>query len=327
MLLAPARELDSAIVPSPVHAFAPFAAALEPLLRAALPGREVICWRDEAAFAAGIGEVEYLFVLAPPRNHWAAAERLKLIQCLGAGVDDLLPARDLAARVVIANNRGMSAESMAEFALALVLALVKKLPFFVEAQQAREWRRTLPGVAAGSTLGIVGMGAIGQALARKAHALGMRVLATQRSPKPEPAVERIFDSAGTHELLAQSDLVVLLLPLTDETRGSFGSDAFAAMKPGGQLINLARGGIVDESALLEALTEGTIAGAIFDVFSREPLPEDSPLWEAPNFWITPHTAGGFPDLLERAIAGFAENVLRMERGEAVLNRVDRERGY
>jgi phosphoglycerate dehydrogenase-like enzyme len=92
-------------------------------------------------------------------------------------------------------------------------------------------------------------------------------------------------------------------------------------------VNLARGGIVDEEALLAALQSGAIGGAIFDVFAREPLPEDSPLWDAPNFWVTPHAAGGFPDLLERSIEGFAENVLRMERGEPVLNPVDRERGY
>ncbi len=286
-----------------------------------------MCWRDEADFAAGIPEVEYLFTFAPPAGHWARAERLKLIHCLGAGVDDVLPARGLPERVIVANNRGMSAEPMAEFGLALVLALIKKLPFFVEAQRAREWRRALPARAAESTLGIVGMGAIGQALAEKAHGLGMRVLATQRTPKSHPAVDVVFGTEGTHELLAQSDVVVLLLPLTDETRGSFGKGELAAMKPGGTLVNLARGGIVDEDALVSALRDEKIAGAIFDVFASEPLPDDSPLWDAPNLWITPHMAGGFPDLLERAIEGFAENVRRLERGEPVLNRVDRERGY
>ena len=323
----PGAELEWLAVSAPVHAFAPFAAALDPLLRHALPDREVVCWRDEADFAAGISEVEYLFVLDPPGGHWARAERLRLIHCLGAGVDDLLPARGLPERVVVANNRGMSAEPMAEFGLALVLALIKKLPFFIEAQRAGEWRRALPGRAAGSTLGIIGMGAIGQALAEKAHALGIRVLATQRTPKPHAAVEEVFAPAATRELLAQSDVVVVLLPLTDETRGSFGKDELAAMKPGGMLVNLARGGIVDEDALLTALRDEEIAGAIFDVFAHEPLPADSPLWGAPNLWITPHTAGGFPDLLERSIEGFAENVRRLERGEAVLNAVDRERGY
>lgn len=311
----------------PVHAFAPFAAALDPILRAALPDREIVCWRDEAEFTAGISDVSYLFALGPPRGHWAGAQRLKLIHCLGAGVDDVLPASDLPERVVVANNRGMSAESMAEFGLALVLALVKKLPLFVEAQRAHEWRRALPGLAAGSTLGIVGMGAIGQALAEKAGGLGMRVLASQRTPKSHPMVEEVFDAASTLELLARSDVVVLLLPLTEKTRGSFGAREFAAMKSDGMLVNLARGGIVDETALLSALGDRQIAGAIFDVFASEPLPADSPLWDAPNLWITPHTAGGFPDLLERAIDGFAENVRRMERGEPVLNRVDREQGY
>ncbi len=312
---------------SPIHAFAPFAAALEAPLRAAFPDRKVVCWRDEAAFAAGIGEVEYLFTLGPPRGHWSGASRLRLIQCLGAGVDDVLPAADLREDVVVANNRGMAAEPMSEFALTLVLALVKRLPFFVAAQQEREWRRALPGRVAGTTLGILGMGAIGQALAEKAAALGFRVVATQRTPKPHPIVDQVFASTATHEALAQSDVVVLLLPLTDETAMSFGAAEFAAMKADATLVNLARGGIVDESALLDALVSEQIAGAIFDVFAQEPLPGDSPLWSAPNFWVTPHAAGGFPDLLEVAITRFADNVARVERGEPAHNQIDRARGY
>lgn len=314
-------------MPAPVHAFTPFAGALRALLERHFPGRSVHCWSDESEFAAGLHEVEYLLALNPPRGRWAGAERLRLIQVLGAGVDGVLPAPDLPASVVLANQRGMSAEPMAEFGLTLVLALLKQLPFFVAAQREHAWRRTLPARAAGRTLGILGLGAIGEALAVRAAALGMRVIGTQRSPKQHPAVDRIEPPGRTDAVLAESDVVVLLLPLTDETRGSFSRERIARMKPGAFLVNLARGGIVDEQALLEALRGGRLAGAAFDVFASEPLPADSPLWDAPNFWITPHMAGGFPEILDETTRLFADNVARLERGEPIRNAIDRARGY
>src|SRR5262245_22200327 len=144
----------------PVHAFTPFAGGMRSILARHFPDRPVHCWSDEAEFAAGIGEVEYLLALNPPRGHWAQARRLRLIQVLGAGVDGVLPAPDLPASVALANQRGMSAEPMAEFGLALVLGLMKQLPFFLAAQREHAWRRTLPARASGQTLGILGLGAI-----------------------------------------------------------------------------------------------------------------------------------------------------------------------
>jgi len=314
-------------VPLPIHAYLPFANAARPLLEKHFAGREVVCWTKPDEFAAGIGEAVYLFALQPPRSHWAKAQKLRLIQAFGAGVDYLLPAEGLPERVVIANQRGMSADSMAEFGLSLVLALLKQLPFFVAAQQAQRWERRLPERAAGKTLGILGLGAIGLALAERAHALGMRVIGTQREPKAHPAVARIEPQPGTSRVLAESDVVVILVPLTDETRGSLGARELALLKPSAYLVNLARGGIVDETALHAALASGKLAGAAFDVFASEPLPADSPLWKAPNFWLTPHVAGGFPDLLDTSIGLFADNVARLERGQPVLSAVDRVRGY
>ena len=311
----------------PVHVFAPFAEALRPGIERHLPGRPVVCWSRAEEFAAGLGEVEFLLALNPPRGRWARAGRLRLLQVLGAGVDGVLPAPDLAPGVVLANQRGMSAEPMAEFGLTLVLALLKQLPGFVAAQRERAWRRALPARAAGKTLAILGLGAIGEALAERAAALGMRVVATQRTPKSHPAVARIEPPSGTGAVLAEADAVVLLLPLTPETRGSFGRERFAEMKRGAFLVNLARGGIVDEDALVEALREGRLAGAAFDVFASEPLPAASPLWDAPNLWITPHMAGGFPEILEETARRFAENVARLERGEPAQNAIDRARGY
>ena len=155
----------------------------------------------------------------------------------------------------------------------------------------------------------------------------MRVVGTQRSPKRHPAVTRIEPPERTDAVLAESDVVVVLLPLTEETRGFLSRERLARMKRGSYLVNLARGGIADEDAVLEALRDGRLAGAAFDVFAAEPLPPESPLWDAPNLWVTPHMAGGFPEILDETTRLFAENVARLERGEPVRNMIDRTRGY
>src|SRR5262245_36170113 len=237
----------------PVHVFAAFAESLRPGVERHLPGWPVVCWSRHDDFHAGLGDVEYLLALNPPRGGWARAERLRLVQVLGAGVDGVLPAPDLLPGVVLANQRGMSAEPMAEFGLTLVLAMLKRLPGFVAAQREHAWRRALPERVAGKTLAILGLGAIGEALALRAAALGMRVIGTQRTPKSHPAVARIEPPERTDAVLAEADAVVLLLPLTPETRGSVSRERLARMKPGACLVNLARGGIVDEDALREAL--------------------------------------------------------------------------
>ena len=153
------------------------------------------------------------------------------------------------------------------------------------------------------------------------------LVATQRRPKSHPAVARIEPPDGADALLAEADVVVLLLPLTAATRGWFSAERIAWMKRDAYLVNLARGGIVDEAALAKALGEGRLGGAAFDVFAQEPLPAESPLWETPGLWITPHMAGGFPEILDETARRFAENVVRVERGEPALNPIDREQGY
>jgi phosphoglycerate dehydrogenase-like enzyme len=250
-----------------IHAYLEFRDAALPLLEKHFPERRVVCWNRPEEFAAGLCEAEYLFALHAPREHWANAKRLRLIQGFGTGVDHLLPAQGLPERVVIANERGMSAPTMAEFGLALVLALLKQLPFFVAAQRDRVWRPRTPETLAGKTLGVLGVGAIGVALAERAHALGMRVIGTQRTPRTHPALSWVETQSGTARVLAESDVVVILLPLTDETRGSLGA---AQPRAGAYLVNLARGGIVDEAALCEALERGHLTGAAFDVFAASP---------------------------------------------------------
>lgn len=297
------------------------------LLRTALPGREIVTWASEQELRAGIGQVEVLLAFRPPRGIWAEASHLRLIQMMGAGVDALLPAPDLPPAVQVTNARGLHSH-MSEFALAMMLALGKRIPRALEQKQAQLWKMYGVPKLAGATLGILGLGAIGAAVAEKAAAFDMRVIGTQREPKPVPHVEHVFAGPeGTERVLRESDYLVVLLPLTPETRGSIGGRELDWMKPTAYLVNLARGGIVDERALLERLRSGKLAGAALDVFETEPLPESDPIWTAPNTILTPHMAGLEPNYMQRLMELAVDNVKRLERGETLRNLVDRTRGY
>jgi phosphoglycerate dehydrogenase-like enzyme len=301
--------------------------ALARPLRAALPDHEVVVWNREEELRAGIGTIEVLLAFRPPRGIWAGAARLRLIQMMGAGVDSLLPAPDLPARVRIANARGVHGPHMSEWALAMIFALAKRIPRALEQKQAHLWKPYGFDPIAGRTLGILGLGAIGEAIAAKAALLGMRVIGTQRKPRSVAHVEHVLGSDGTERVLREADVVIVLLPLTPETRGSIGARELAFMKPSATLVNLARGGIVDEAALADSLRAGRLAGAALDVFDREPLPADSPLWDLPNTILTPHIAGLGPAYMERLTEIAVENVAHVERGEPLRNEVDRARGY
>jgi phosphoglycerate dehydrogenase-like enzyme len=246
---------------------------------------------------------------------------------MGAGVDALLPAPDLPARVRIANARGIHGPQMSEFALAMMLALAKRVPRALEQSRARLWKQYPVDTIAGRTLGILGIGAIGAAVAEKASAFGMRVIGTRREPRPTPHVALVVGSEQTERVLRESDFVVVLLPLTPETRGSLGARELGFLKRSGYLVNLARGGIVDEDALAAALRSGQIAGAAIDVFAEEPLATSSPLWDAPNAILTPHVSGLGPGYMDRLTEIFVENLDRIETDRPLRNEVDRARGY
>lgn len=311
-------------LPLPIHVYLPGGEAFRPTFAPAFPDRPICFLDSPQSFEAEIESIVYLLALQPPRGLWSRASRLRLIQAIGAGVDSILPATDIPPHVHITNNRGLSAVPMAEFALSLVLGLAKRLPSFLQAQRAREWRRAAAPRLDTKTLGILGLGAIGQALAERARLLGMRVIGTRRGGQPHPSADEIVDG---ETLLATSDIVVVLLPYTDETRNYLSATRLALLRPGAHLINLARGGILDEAALAAMLRERRLASAALDVFDQEPLPADHGLWDVPNLWITPHVAGAFPGLLPEAAKRFADNVARIERGHPPHNLVDREAGY
>jgi len=296
-------------------------------VQAKLPQCELVCWHDEAEFVAGIADAEVLMAFRPPRGHWRGAERLRFLQMTGAGVDALLPAPDLPARVRVANARGIHAEHMGEFTLAMMLAFEKRIPTWLEEQRQRRWQYHGIRTLRGKTVAVLGLGSIGLEVARLCRAFGMRIVGTRRSGAPAEGVERVVVPAATVELLAEADYVVILLPLTPETRDSIGAELLDALPQHAVLINLARGGIVDEAELARRLDDGRLRGAALDVFRQEPLPKESPLWAAPNTILTPHISGWFPGYAERVADIFVANLERLERGAPLLNEIDRERGY
>jgi phosphoglycerate dehydrogenase-like enzyme len=230
---------------------------------------------------------------------------------------------------ILTNASGVHAIPIAEHILAMMLALARDFPYSFRKQRNHQWgRRGKVIELEGSILGVIGLGKIGEKTAEKAKGLNMMVLATRRHPdRPSPFVDRLYGKEGLYDLLSQSDWVVITAPLTPETRGMIGEKELRTMKKSAYILNIARGSIIQETALITALQEGGIAGAGLDVFATEPLPEESPLWEMENVIITGHYAGATPRYFERVMDIFVENLRRYQKGEPLINVVDKQQGY
>jgi D-2-hydroxyacid dehydrogenase (NADP+) len=233
--------------------------------------------------------------------------------------------------ITITTASGIHTTPVGEYVLGMMVMLAKGWPGLFRAQTRREWARITPQELEGKTVAIVGMGNVGQEIARLAKALDMHVLGVRRSGTPlesgDYVADEIFGPLELLSVLSRSDFVVVCLPLTEETHHLIGELALRAMKPTAYIINVSRGAVVDEAALLRALTEGWIAGAGLDVFETEPLPEKSWLWQLNNVIITPHLAGETPVYNERAVDLFCENLRRYLAGESLRNVVDPGLGY
>ena len=284
---------------------------------------------------ASIASAEIVLGFAARPANFAAATRLRWIHATSAGVTGLLFPALAASPVLLTNARGVHAPAMAEHALGVMLAFTRRLHRARDAQRERRWiQRELwqasPsfGELAGATLGLVGLGRVGHAIATAARAFGMHVLAVRRHPEAGsfPAHEQ-WPADRLPELLSRSDFVVLAAPHTQATTKLIGTAELALMKPGARLVNLGRGALVDETALIAALRSGALAGAALDVFEHEPLPADSPLWDMPEVILTPHISGVTPDYWERSCALFADNLRRFLAGEPLVNVVDKQAGY
>jgi phosphoglycerate dehydrogenase-like enzyme len=300
-------------------------------VRAAAPDMQVVVTNERAEVERVLDEVEIVAGWFP-HDLLSQARRLRWLQEWGAGVDWLLRHPEAAELdFTLTNASGVHAIQISEQIIGYLLAFARQLPQAIRAQERRAWqsaKREQVFELAGKTMLLIGVGAIGERTAEIAAALGMRVLGIRRNPAGElPGIEAMYGPDRLLELLPEADCVVLTIPLSRETQGMIGERELRAMKPTSHLVNIGRGGTIQEPVLIQALREGWIAGAGLDVFEQEPLPETSPLWELDNVIITAHYAGMSPAYDERALAIFLDNLRRYRAGQPLRNVVDKAAGY
>lgn len=296
------------------------------------PDMRLLITHDRKEIEKALDEIE-IAVGGFPLDLIPKARNLRWFQQWSAGADWLMRHPEVVEmNFILTNASGVHAIPISEHILAFMLTFSRRLHRAIRAQAHRRW--AFPGreeifELAGKTMVLVGVGAIGSRTAKIASALGMRVLGVRRNPSlgKVPGVEAIFGPGQLLDLLPEADFLVLAVPLTHETQGMIGERELRAMKPTAYLINIGRGGTVQEEVLIRALREGWIAGAGLDVFEREPLPEDSPLWTMDNVIITSHCSGRTPHYYERAMAIFLDNLQRYRAGKPLRNVVDKRLGY
>lgn len=319
-------------------------------IQAAAPGSRIVNLSVEGLADGPVDDVEALL------RGWLVAEafdrllvrapHLTWVHSATSGVERALTPAALARDILVTNARGVFSRPIAEHVLLMILAVSRHLPELLELQHERTWQPLEGRELRELTVGIVGYGSLGRSVASLASAFGSRVIAMRRRPdagdaRPthdpsaddgdgfpfEPRLDRLVGPERLHELLAESDIVVLAAPLTPETEGLIDESAVAAMKRDAWLINVARGRLIDDKALIRALRENRIGGAALDTFRDEPLPQSSPYWELSNVILTPHTAWSSARVLDRSIDLFCDNLVRFSRGEPLRNVVDPTAGY
>ena len=315
-----------AIIPAEV------AATLRAKLTNAPPGLQILPMAPLDGFLPEMNDAEiflYHYSIKPdiiprliravPKLHW--------IHSVSAGVDHLLCQELVESPIILTNSTGAHAPCIAESVMGMLLFVVKHLGEHWEAQKGHHWQKEENNELYGKTLGIIGLGHVGLELARRAKAFGMRVIATKYHPNPFAEVDQVWGPEYLPHLLAEADYAVMCAALTKETRGMMGEAELRQMKATAYFVNIARGALVDEKALLRALRERWIAGACLDVFVQEPLPPENPLWDLPNVLITPHNSATTPQQMGRALDIFVENLKRYQEGKSPVNVVDKKRGY
>jgi phosphoglycerate dehydrogenase-like enzyme len=283
--------------------------------------------RNTTPSTAQLQEAEAMLTWGPPAGTLAQMPKLRWAQALTAGVEHWLARTDLSPGLTLTCARGTHRVQMPENILGALFHITKPYAAIVGDNAASTWTRRVSSTLAGQTLGILGLGAIGQELARKAAALEMRVIGTRRATGALAHVERVYAPEETDEVLAQSDFVVLLLPATPETENIINATRLARMKKTAWLLNFGRGALIDDAALVAAAKSGTIAGAILDVFRQEPLPKDDPFWGTENILVLPHIGGLHPARDSMVAALLVENLRRFLDGAPLKEVVDRKAGY
>lgn len=299
---------------------------------------EVICITRAEEFLSRLRDAEIVCSYWMPDNWRELAPHLRWLQCSGAGVDALLLTGilDADSGVLVTTATGIHVTTISEYVFGSMLMFNRSWPEMVRLQErhiwplSASWYNLNERELTGQTLGIVGLGSIGRRVAQLGRAFGMRVLATRRSPtanEHDPDVDQLFAIAQLHELLRQSDYIVLAVPLTAETEKLIGEAELRIMRSSAYLVNVARGRVIDEVALIRALRERWIAGAGLDVAVEEPLPADSPLYSLSNVILTPHISGASVHYDERLTSLFADNLRRYRSHRPLRNQYDPKRGY
>lgn len=294
-------------------------------LRECLGADDFVHARDAAEIERWLPRAEVAILAGDLDDRHLAAPNLRWVHCDHAGLNKSACPEVFRRGLLVTSSSGRSAAALAEHALFFMLLFAYRYPAFLEAQRAHRWgiegQDTLRGLI-GQTVGVVGLGNTGREVAARAHAFGIRVLGYRRSATEVPGVDRLYAAErgdSLDELLAASDFVVLATPLSDRTHHLLGRRELGLMKPTAVLVNMARGAVVDEAALIEALRSGRLGGAGLDVFDQEPLPTDSPLWDLPNVLITPHATPQVPDRTHRSLEMVCENARRYRAGEPLIN--------
>lgn len=327
----------------------PHAIALSPILSAryrpedlarivaAAPGARLVMLSHEGLADGPVDDVEVLlhgFLAADAYERLLAhAPSLRWVHSAAAGVERLLTPAARARGLSITNARGVFSGPIAEYVLMMVLAVSRRLPQLLELQAERTWQPLAARELQDVTLGLVGFGSIGRAVAELAAPFGPRVIAMRRDPTPRPDEPPLPPGVELHgpeafgDLLAASDFVILALPLTVETEDLVDDRALALMKRTAWLVNVSRGRLIVDQALLRALREGRLGGAVLDAFRDEPLPPTSPFYDLPNVILTPHTSWSSGRVLDRSVELFADNLRRFAAGQPLRNSVDPGAGY
>ena len=293
----------------------------------------VYYFKNEEELLASGADAEVLFAWGgtgkQPETFCRQSRRLKWFNSFSAGVNPLMECGIKDLDIIITNAAGIHGKPMGVTTMGYVISYLRKFPLMLENQKKhiRQKPDALPEEPEGKTLGIVGAGAIGSEVAKYAKALGFRVIGVKRRAVPLEHYDRVYPNTELDTVLAASDFVVILTPLTDATRGMIGAAQLAKMKPTGVLINIARGPVVDTEALVEALQKGVIGGAALDAVDPEPLPADSPLWDMEQVILTPHCAADSTLYMDRAMEQFCENLKHFEQGEPLFNEIDLKRKY
>jgi phosphoglycerate dehydrogenase-like enzyme len=299
-----------------------------------MPGDTITDARDPESRRRAFADADIAFATKMSADEFAIARNLKWVHSSAVGIGPILSPALVASPVVVSSSRGVHSPAIAEHAVALFLALRRQLHTSVKRQIAREWAQvelsTIPVPPLADTeLLVVGLGTIGERVATMALGMGMRVAAVRRHvDAPAPAgLATVAGPDALPEMLTRADVVVLALPTTDETRALIGAAELARMKSSAILVNVARGKLVDEDALADALERGQLGAAGLDAFRVEPLPAGHRLWSLPNVLITPHSASFAGDYWTPVVDLFLENVARFRRGDPLINVVDKTRGY